>query len=132
MLNENSVVWIPYGWVTMMVNFKAQSSIPQALVVPYLNAKLAFRYPSLGLLANFHVEIVKANQKNKGRFWTDHADTFMEWLATLLRQDGSANASEVTEDTNSYQPVLMDMTVDDGDGHPKDSITDSQVTDGGN
>ncbi len=34
MLNENSVVWIPYGWVTMMVNFKAQSGIPQAMVIP--------------------------------------------------------------------------------------------------
>ncbi len=132
MLNENSVVWIPYGWVTMLVNFKAQSSIPQALLVPYLNAKLAFRYPSLGLLVNFHVENVKASQMNKGRFWTDQGDSYLEWLATILRRDGSSNASEVTEVMNSCQPALMDGKVDEGESQPKDSITDSQVTDGGN
>ena len=40
-LVENSVVWIPYGWVTMLVNCRGQLDIPQALVIPYLNAKLA-------------------------------------------------------------------------------------------
>ena len=55
-LVENSVVWIPYGWVTMMVNCMGQVDSPRALVIPYLNAKLALGYPSLGLLVNLHFD----------------------------------------------------------------------------
>ena len=56
LLNENSVVWIPYGWVIMLVNCGDQLVMPQALVIPYHNPQLALRYPSLGRLANFHIE----------------------------------------------------------------------------
>ena len=67
-LVENSVIWIPYGWATMMVNNVGQLGFPQTLVIPYLNAKLALGYPGLGRLANFHFDLVKANQGKGGKY----------------------------------------------------------------
>ena len=62
-LVKHIVVWIPYGWVSILVNMRGQLDSAQALVIPYLNAKLALDYPSIGLLVTFHAEFVKANQE---------------------------------------------------------------------
>ena len=67
-LRENAVAWIPYGWVTMMVN--STKEICQTLAIPYLNAKLALRYPCIALLVNFHLGHVKQGNREKGnRYW---------------------------------------------------------------
>ena len=105
-LVENSVVWIPYGWVTVMVNCVKQLGFPKTLVIPYLNAKLAVRYPSLGMLANFHIENVKANQAKGHKYWTEHGDGYIEWLGTLNQhpEDSQLPLAE----TRAIQPALMD------------------------
>ena len=64
-LVKHTVVWIPYGWVSILVNMRGQLDSAQALVIPYLNAKLALDYPSIGLLVTFHAEFVKANQEKR-------------------------------------------------------------------
>ena len=136
---ENSVVWIPYGWVTMLVNCRGQLDVPQALAIPYLNAKLALGYPSLGLLVNFHYDYVKANQQNGSKHWREHGDSYLEWLATLNRQEDSSAVHAGTPIQG--QPALMDIQgpaalmdgpVDDGESQPKDMETqgeDSQPKD---
>ena len=128
-LVENSVVWIPYGWVTMMVNCRGQMDIPQALVIPYLNAKLALGYPSLGLLVNFHLEHVKANNGVGHQFWTDHGDSYVEWL-------GALNPPEDSQVPQLAIPIQDIQEVPPGppalcDGQPDDVDMDQQATPAG-
>ena len=122
-LVQHSVVWIPYGWVTMLVNCRGQMDIAQALVIPYLNAKLAIGYPSLGLLVTFHNEWVKAHQENGVKHWKEHGDSYLEWLANLNSQgDISAVGADI--------PALEDGTVDEGESQPRETQDgDSQQKD---
>ena len=110
---ENLVVWIPYGWVTMMVN--CTKEIPMALVIPYLNAKLALGYPSIGLLVNFHLENVKANQRKGGTYWTEHGDSFIEWLGNLNAQEDIQVAQVANRGTPPEPRALEDGRVEDPD-----------------
>ena len=113
---ENSVVWIPYGWVTIMVNCTGQVGFPRTLVIPYLNAKLAAAYPSLGQLVNFHFTNVEANKDTGGKFWKEHGDSYLEWLGILNCQDDQ----EGTRIVNPGQPALCltEGLVEDGDIPP--------------
>ena len=115
-LAENSVFWIPYGWVTILVNCTGQVEFPRTLVIPYLNAKLALGYPSIGLLVNFHIDHVKSNKEKGGTYWNQHGDSYMEWLGTLDVQE----ARQVDQDGTQVipPPALMDGKAEDGDsGH---------------
>ena len=115
-LVENSVIWIPYGWVTMMVNNVGQLGFPQTLVIPYLNAKLALGYPGLGHLVNFHFDHVKANQGTL-KYWSEHGDSYSEWLGTLNRhEDIQAIQDEFKEVCPLGQQALMDGHAED-EGH---------------
>ena len=129
LLNENSVVWIPYGWVIMLVNCRDQLVMPQALVIPYLNAKLALRYPSLGLLAKFHIENVKFNQKNRVKHWTDYGGSYLEWLSSLIPQEDS---SAVGAGTQVITLASMDMKIGDGDIQAKEVGRDIHLKEGEN
>ena len=81
-LVENSVAWIPYGWVTMTINAMSQAEYPRTLVIPYLNAKLALGYPSLSVLVNFHLDYVKSVQGMSSKYWADHGRATLSGLAT--------------------------------------------------
>ena len=111
-LVQHSVVWIPYGWVTMLVNCRGQLDFAQALVIPYLNAKLAIGYPSLGLLVTFHNQWVKAHQENNQKHWKEHGDSYLEWLANL--SNGPQGDIQAIEDSRAGAevPALMDGQVD--------------------
>ena len=83
------------------------------LVVPYLSAKLAHGYPSLGLLVNFHLEHAKRGQQKGAKYWKEHGDSYIEWLGTLNCQDDQ----EGTQIVNPGQPALClsDGPVEEGD-----------------
>ena len=115
---KETVVWIPYGWVTMLVNCMGQLDVSQALIIPYLNAKLALAYPSLGILVNFHVEYVKNHKQNGVNHWKEHGDTYLEWLATL--------SSAVNTDTPPPNtPAIMDIEATEALA----ALTDGRVDD---
>ena len=111
-LVQQSVVWIPYGWVTMLVNCRNTLDICQALVIPYLNANLAIGYPSLGLLVTFHIQLVKAHQANGQKHWKEHGDSYLEWLANL--SNGPQGDIHAIEDSRAGAEVqaLMDGQAD--------------------
>ena len=46
-----------------MVNHTNEAVIPMTLSIPYLNARLALTFPSIGQLANFHMDSTRAHQK---------------------------------------------------------------------
>ena len=134
-LVENSVVWIPYGWVTMLVNNSGQEVIPNTLVAPYFNAKLILGYPGCGLLINFTLDHVKAND-GSGKYWKEHGESYAEWLGTLHRQEDSQLAPvPASPPHSSFQessqvippgpPALMDGTAEDMEQ------TDAEETQGG-
>ena len=114
-LVENSVVWIPYGWVTITVNCARQVEFPHTLVIPYLNAKLALGYPPIGLLVTFHLEHVKANQGKGAKYWTDHGDSYIEWLGTLNLLEDSQIDLEGIQTSPPGQAALMDGPAEDAD-----------------
>ena len=114
-MTENMVVWIPYGWVTLMVNNVGEPGFPRTMVIPYLNAKLALGYPSIGLLIKFHIDHVKANQGKGAKYWTQHGDTYMEWLGNLDRHAGSPAIQDESQVNSVGQPALMDGHEDDGE-----------------
>ena len=118
-LVEKAVVWIPYGWVAMMVH--CSRDISNTLVIPYLNAKLALGYPSMGMLVSFHMENVKANQQKGMKHWTEHGDSFCEWLGNLNCEDDIQAQQAGIHAILSSQPALMDGVVDDPDSLPRDS-----------
>ena len=111
-LIKNSVAWIPYGWVTMLVNCRGQLDIAQALVIPYMTSKLAIGYPSLGLLVTFHIQLVKAHQANGQKHWKEHGDSYLEWLANL--SNGPQGDIHAIEDSRAGAEVqaLMDGQAD--------------------
>ena len=114
-LVEKSVIWIPYGWVTLMVNYVGEPGFPRTMAIPYLNANLALGYPSLGMLVKFHVDLVRANQGKGGKFWSQNGDAYVEWLGNLDRQEDSQVIQDETKEGAGQPAALMDGMADDGE-----------------
>ncbi len=83
------------------------------------------------LLVKFHVETVMANRQNGDKYWTEHGDSYQEWLATFNLQDGISSSCLGSHGIIPDLPVLMDGNSDDVDSQRKDSFLDSQATDKG-
>ena len=96
----------------------------QTLVIPYLDAKLALRYPYIALLVNFHLGHVKQGNREKGnRYWgAENADAFVEWLTGLNCHDPSQVEHEDTQTTPAGPPALMDepASYEDLDSPPRE------------
>ena len=86
-LVEHAVVWIPYGWVTILVSCTGQIGSPVSLVIPYLSPKLALTCSSIGLLVNFNLELNEA--RAAGQYGKDDAASYAEWLGPLNPQEES-------------------------------------------
>ena len=111
-LVQHSVVWSPYGWVTMLVNCVDQVEFPQSLVIPYMNAKLGLEYPGLGLLANFNYDQMKANKTQGNKYWVETGDSYVEWLGTLTPEEDS-QVQQAIPLMPPVQPALMDGLAED-------------------
>ena len=124
-LVKNSVVWIPYGWATMMVH--CEREITDTLLIPYLNVKLAHVYPSIGQLVNWHLVHVQINQKKGAKFHTEHWDSYVGWLQVLNPQP------QVEQDSDQgippEQPALMDGSVEDEVSQTRDKPEESDSSD---
>ena len=102
----------------MLVNCRGQLDIAQALAIPYLNAKLAIGYPSLGLLVTFHNQWVKAHQENNQKHWKEHGDSYLEWLSNLNNgTQGDVQVVQAIQDSRvgTDVPALEDGQVDEED-----------------
>ena len=111
-LVEGTVLWIPYGWVPVMVNCAAQPELPMTLVIPYLSAKLALRFTSIGMLVNFQFYNVTANKHAGGQMWKEHGDSYLEWLSCLKQQEATLPAIEDTQCEEPGVHAIMDGKLD--------------------
>ena len=120
---ENAVAWIPYGWVTILVNSLGQDAFPKLLVIPYLNAKLALNYPSISMLVNFNFDHMKANQLEGNKYWMDNGDSYAEWLSGLSHQEDSQVRLAIQIPPGQPR-ALMDGSAEDGtqDNRPDASM----------
>ena len=123
---EGAVVWIPVGWCAIMVNSQ-QHSWSSTLAIPYVNTKLALDYPGIGILANFHLEHVRFHQEQGAKHWSEHGDSFIDWLNNFAGRDGDQIEQLPLEDSLPRQLALMDNMADVEDSQPPEADAEGQA-----
>ena len=78
----------------------------------------------MGMLVNFQLDNVKANHKKGVIHWTEHGDSFSEWLGNLNCQDDTQVQQAGIQVSPPGQPALMDGGVDEPDILPRDGLAE--------
>ena len=72
---------------------------------------------------------MKANQGKGGKYWSEHGDSYSEWLGTLNRhEDSQAIQEEFKEVVPPGHPALMDGHAEDEEHTDEDTLPPDEDT----
>ena len=125
-MTVGTVVWIPVGWCASMVN-SYHHSWSSTLAIPYVNTKLALGHPGIGILVNFHIENVRYHQERGAKHWSEHGDSFIDWLTNFAGRDGDQIEQLPLEDSLPRQLALMDNMADAEDSQLPETDAEGQA-----